>query len=582
MKQLEKDLRVFLQNKIYLFCVSITALCSYGFAIIQPSIGIDDTAVATYLEDGLEVVMGRWTVFLLNKLFHVSDFAPFMTELVGVLFLVLAATLFGVLFCRIAGEVSTGSAAGDNDGIRVGMPAVVFACVFVSSPIISEVFVYYWHDGVGLGYVFTALSLLAFFAALKILLPGRPNQGNDGQTDWKQVGLSLGKSLLWIWLAVGCYESFLILYILGILVILFLHGSRSVKGISIGRGFMVLFMGALLTILCVALRSVMIVLITQVYGLQHILNDLKVYQRGLADIMSLFTADGLDNLIMLAKRFWVVYHLNAVVYLPITVYELAVWIFGIYSIFLTVKKRNLWFLVLFVGMLVTPFLLTVAEMRLTYYRSCQYLPFFAAAGLWLLCTWGCSIRTKKGTGRRFLKVVLAVFGCILVWNQAECMNRSFYTDYKKYQSSKELLCNITYEIEREYGTDIPVVFTGHYSTPDVYLEDSYVSYGSWQYRVIATITDKIDPHLKEKYFAPRGYSFVGEANFPMIQWALDAFDGTNREMINFLQMHGHDFPLVTDPEVYEEARKLAVSMPGWPAEGSIVLEDGYILVKIDR
>jgi len=582
MKQLGNDLRVFLQNKIYLFCVGLTALCSYGFAIVQPSIGIDDTAVATYLEDGLEVVMGRWTVFLLNKLFHVSDFAPFMTELIGVLFLILAATLLNVLFLRI--KVGTGSLAetdGDISG-GVNLAAVVFACAFVSNPIISEVFVYYWHDGVGLGYVFSALSLLAFWEMVKAFHFRMPDDADREKVNWKQAGYYLVESLLWIWIAVGCYESFLILYILGILVILFLFGSTRKRGVSLGKGLVLLGTGAFLTVLCVVLRSVMIALLTEVFGLGNVLDDLKVYQRGLADIMSLFTADGLDNLIMLAKRFWVVYHLNAVVYLPITVYELAVWIFGIFSIFQAVKKRNLWFPILFVGMLVTPFLLTVAEMRLTYYRSCQYLPFFAAAGLWLLCTWGCSIRTKKGTGRRFLKVVLAVFGCILVWNQAECMNRSFYTDYKKYQSSKELLCNIAYEIEREYGTDIPVVFTGHYSTPDVYLEDSYVSYGSWQYRVIATITDKIDPHLKEKYFAPRGYSFVGEANFPMIQWALDAFDGTNREMIKFLQMHGHDFPLVTDPEVYEEAQKLAVSMPGWPAEGSIVLENGYILVKIDQ
>ncbi|MDE7269375.1 MAG: hypothetical protein K2N81_02755, partial [Acetatifactor sp.] len=112
--------------------------------------------------------------------------------------------------------------------------------------------------------------------------------------------------------------------------------------------------------------------------------------------------------------------------------------------------------------------------------------------------------------------------------------------------------------------------------------DYYVSYGSKQYRYIAAITDKVDPHLKEKYFSVWGYSFVGEANFPMIQWAFDAFDGTNREMINFLKMHGHPFRTVTDPEVLAQARELGDQMPGYPAEGSIVRQDGYILVHIDR
>ena len=136
------------------------------------------------------------------------------------------------------------------------------------------------------------------------------------------------------------------------------------------------------------------------------------------------------------------------------------------------------------------------------------------------------------------------------------------------------------EIERDYGKSTPVIFTGHYSTPYSLVEDYYVSYGSWQYRVIATITDKVDPHLKEKYFAPQGYCFTGEANYPFIQWAFDAFDGTNREMMNFLEMHGHSFPQVTDPEILEQARTIGDTMPEWPADGSVSLQDGYILVHI--
>ena len=160
------------------------------------------------------------------------------------------------------------------------------------------------------------------------------------------------------------------------------------------------------------------------------------------------------------------------------------------------------------------------------------------------------------------------------------MNRSFYTDYRKYETTKEMLCNIAYEIERDYGKETPVIFTGHYSTPHELAEDYYVSYGSKQYQWIAVITDKIDPHLKEKYFSVWGYSFIGEANFSMIQWAFDAFDGTNREMMNFLKMHGHSFPLVTDSETIAEAKAIGDTMPGWPEKGSISLQDGYIIVHI--
>ena len=127
MKQLWSELRWFWKQKIYVISVLITAVCGYGFAIVQPIIGIDDTAVELYLQDGLEPVMGRWVVFLLNRVFHVSEFSPFMLEFVGVIMLCIAATLFCVLFQRILGE-------------RIGILGyTMFSCIFISNPIISEV-----------------------------------------------------------------------------------------------------------------------------------------------------------------------------------------------------------------------------------------------------------------------------------------------------------------------------------------------------------------------------------------------------------------------------------------------------------
>lgn len=551
MTKLFEDIKWFLRQKIYIIILSLTAICSYGYAIVQPSIGIDDTAVGLYLEDGLEVVMGRWTIFLLNKMFHVSDFAPFMPELVGVIFLMIAATLFNVLLRRLT-----------NNKVGV-LVSTIFACVFVSNPIISEVFIYYYHDGVGFGYIMTALSLLAF---------------QDGiNKSGRQKILSFLSSLLCIWVAVGCYESFLILYILGILVVMFLWGmTGKVKRLSFQSVLGYLATGAVITVLCVLLRSIMIFLMTQIFGLHGVLDQVRQEQRSLSEVLLLFQEGGMDYLIMLVKRFWIVYHINALVYLPVTVYEFAVFCFGLGSVILAVKKRSLWYPVLFVGMLVAPFLLTLAEMHVTYYRSCQYLPFFSAAGVWLFCY---GLTQWKHYGK-WVSVIMLFLSILIVWNQAEFMNRNFYMDYKKYETTKEMLCEIAYEIERDYGTNTPVIFTGHYNTPYALTEDYYVSYGSWQFRWIVILTDWIDPHLKEKYYSQWGYSYIGEANYSMVQWAFDAFDGTNGQMMNFLKMHGHSFPMVTDLEVIKEANEIGDQMPKWPAKGSIIQRDGYILVHI--
>ena len=240
---------------------------------------------------------------------------------------------------------------------------------------------------------------------------------------------------------------------------------------------------------------------------------------------------------------------------------------------MAVKRKNFWYPVLFAGMLVAPFLLTVAEARVTYYRSCQYLPFVTALGVLLF--FQAFSQTKY---RKSWQIVAAAFSVILVFNQASYMNESFYTDYKKYESTKETMNKVALEIEKQFGSDMPVVFTGHYDTPHELVENYYVSYSSWQYRWIAGITDLVDEHLKEKYFTPYGYSFIGEANYPLIQWGLDAFDGTNRELIKFLEMHGHSFQTITDTAVLEEAEEISETMPKWPETGSVAQQDGYVLV----
>lgn len=548
MRGLCDEIKWFLRHKSFLGALILTGVCSYGFEITHPSVGIDDTAVSLYLSDGLEVVMGRWTLFLINKVFHLSEFTPFMLELVGVLLLMTAAVLFCVLLRRLFG-----------DGVGI-WGYTVFACVFLSNPLISEVYVYYYHDGVDLGYVLTALALLAFM------------DGMESGTGKKKRLLCFTVSMLLTWVAVGCYESLLILYILGILVILFLRGMTGRDQLKSKHVLIYLTIGAGLSAGIVVLRSFMIALVTKVFGLEGVLGMMK--QRSILEMLVLFRdREGIQNLIMLLKRFWVVFHLNAAVFLPITVYEIAILTFGAYSLWLAIKKKNLWYPILFAGMYITPVLLTIAEAKITAYRSCQYLPWFAALGIFLL------FRLISGDGRRRAgRAAALIMAAVLVWNQAYTMNLYFYVDWQKYENTKDVLFEAAHRIEREYGNDIPVVFTGHYSTPHSLLTDFYIWYGAPRFRFIAAVMDTVDPYLKDKYSTPYGYSYIGEANNPFIQWALDAFDKTNREMHAFLRMHGHSFPLVTDSAVIDAAEKLGESMPEFPREGSIVNCGDYIVV----
>lgn len=563
MKKIFSEAGEILKNKIYLTALLITTICSYGFAITHHSIGIDDTALKLYLEDGLNVEVGRWVLYILNKFLNFSKFSPFMTEFLGAAFMMTAAVLFCVLLNRIMGK-------------RMGTAVyIIFSCLFVSNPIISFDFIYYLHNGAGMGYILTALALIYYHDSLIC----------EGKSKIRSMAISL----VFIWTAAGCYESFIVLYILGILVIMFFfiknredneqckNQKKSGKSLFI---ILNLAFGAGIVVCAMVLRSIIQALLIAVFNIYT--PDSVIGLHSMKEMLVLFNgSEGLQELLMLIKRFWVVYHVNAIVYLPITGYELACWVFGIYAVVTAVRKKNLWYLLLFAGMLFAPFLLTLIEAKVTLYRSCQYMPFFTAVGMALL--YGAFSGVKSSTGKyiKLWRYAVAVVAFIFIYNQATQLNNNFYMDYREYELTKETLLGVAQDVERQYGNDVPVVFVGQYDIPYEFIKDFYVPYDSWQYKLISKITDVVDVHLKEKYWQPEGYCFIGEANLPMIRWAFDAFDGTNREMIRFLEMHGHTFTTLNDAERYTEIRNTFESrnLPRYPEEGSITMQDGYVLVN---
>jgi len=557
LKRIFSEAAEIIKNRIYFAALLITTICGYGFAITHQSIGIDDTALKLYLEDGLNVEVGRWVLYILNKFLNFSKFAPFMTDFLGAAFMMTAAVLFCVFLKRIMGK---------RPNIAV---YIIFSCLFVSNPIISFDFIYYLHNGAGMGYILSAIALIYYHDSL--------NGRGKGKIK------SLAASLLCIWIAAGCYESFIVLYILGILITLFFHirnqqnSGKKYDHKKTGSLFIIknLALGAGIVVCTMILRSIIQALLIAVFNIYT--PDSVIGLHSMKDMFALFTGpEGIQELLMLIKRFWVVYHVNAIVYLPITGYELACWVFGIYSVVYAVRRRNVWYPVLFVGMLITPFLLTLIEAKVTLYRSCQYMPFFTAVGMVLLFE-----AFSDGKYRKPWRLAVSIVAFVFIYNQATQLNNNFYMDYREYELTKETLLEAAYDVEKQYGNDTPVVFIGAYDIPYEFMEDFYVPYDSWQYKCISAITDVVDVHLKEKYWQPQGYCFIGEANLPMIRWAFDAFDGTNREMIRFLEMHGHTFTTLRDAEEYTKIRNTfeSLKLPRYPREGSITMQDGYVLVN---
>lgn len=556
MKRLLSDVKVFCRCKIYMAGIMLIALYTYGYTVTHYAIGMDDTAIPLYFEEGLAPYVGRWSLFVLNRIFHITDIVPWLVELGSVLLLMLSVTLWCILWKRVCEP-------------RIVLPAwsyVFVAGIFLSCPLISEVFVFYLHNGICLGYGLTALALLCF---MNSLLQERMRKFCLGQMVFSVVLLTT---------AIGFYESFLIVYIMGAVMCFFLirrfYGKESNDSEYSAKLFHWIGRGILTVLAALAFRQVILTVLKAVYHLDKLDGYNVLYRSLFGDI---FTTEG--ELIMTLKRFFVKYYVNAVVYLPITVLVSALLFIGIYSVYQGVRKRDILLPVCTAVLVILPLLMSIVEGLATRYRSAQYVPVMGAFAFLLLML---EVRLHK------LPKWISVMGTLgmgaLIFIQCTDMNRWFRVDYLKYQDAREVMSRIADDLEKEYDTSKPIVFRGAYAVPYEVSEDAYVSFLSGKYRWICRLTDWLDPHLKEKYFGANGHGYIF-AEAPVVsvlQWGVTAFDGTSGQLIEFWKMHGYEsFRCETDLDVIERAEQIYAEehMPGYPDGGYIKEYEDYIIVS---
>ena len=239
----------------------LTAVCAYGYKVTNVTIGIDDTPSLYYFEEGLIAIVGRWVLFLLNKVIFLAEFVPFVTDFIAVGLLVLAAIVWTVLFYSVLGEK---------------IPVVgyaFFAAIFVSSPLISEVFTYFLHNGIAIGYLCCGLSLCCVREWQGSIRKMRKGNGIREKFDCLAV-MRLVAAAVFLWIAMGCYESFMILWLAGLMLLLLTEriGMEAERKGQTGMGgvFCTLAGGAVCALAAVILRSLMIVVLTKAFHLEYL------------------------------------------------------------------------------------------------------------------------------------------------------------------------------------------------------------------------------------------------------------------------------------------------------------------------
>lgn len=578
MKRMEKVMQKwkgygkrFLQNRLYRGILLLTAVCAYGFKVTNATIGIDDTPSLYYFEEGLIAIVGRWVLFLLNKVISLAEFVPFVTDFAAVVLLVLAAAAWSALFYSVLGD-------------RVPMGGYAFfGAVFVSCPLISEVFTYFLHNGIAIGYLCCGISLCCVREWQSSI-----RKMQKGSRIRERLGcLAIGKIMaaaVFLWIAMGCYESFMILWLAGLLLLLL------TERIALGRQqkdvFTTLVAGAVSAILAIVLRSLMIVVVTKAFHLEYLQGE--AVQRSVTEMLGWMLQPGaVGELAMILKRTFVLYGVFAYAYLPIRIFVLSFVVITVVTLVRVIRGRDLWALVLLPAAYLAAFSLMFVEGKATLYRSAQFLPIFCGYGALLLVygIWqltGNSFKKAKNTvGRKIaggMRALTFLVLAVITWNQCMDMTRWFYIDKKKYDVAVKTVDQIAMDLERDFDTSKPVIFTGNYEIPYSIIQDAYVSYSSPVYYKMKRLTDRIDPDLLDKY--NRGSKGVWVAQTPalsVIDWGRYAFD-SDAELVKFFEMHGHQLNALENISLYAEAEKESLDLPEYPQEGYIVDKGDYIIV----
>ena len=146
-------------------------------------------------------------------------------------------------------------------------------------------------------------------------------------------------SLICITVAIGCYESMLLLFIIGILLLLYLRAFTDNRRLKSGYVIGQLIIGASITLGVIILRSVILKVMIQVFRLQDMVGFMN--QRSITEVLKIFGSNQpIQELWMLLKRFWIVYYVNAVVYLPILGYVIATFVLGMIAVVLGIRRKD--------------------------------------------------------------------------------------------------------------------------------------------------------------------------------------------------------------------------------------------------
>lgn len=517
---LKQGFKKFLLNPLYIFPVLISTILCYAYYLTHETVTIDSLSSDRYYH-GLLVAQGRLTATIIENYLGFEHLPIAVENIIGLICFILGATVFCIIFDKAKPQSNV-------------LPYTFSTCLYITFPLMNEYFMFK-------GSVLTTggsilLVSFALYFALKI----------------KNLIASILISSIFIFFAYSWYESFILVYIgaVFLLLILLADGQKSQKELFF-NGFWLaptLFLGF----------SLEEIISNAIINLCNITQDNNnavgtAWLTSSATLKSFFY----DFIYSFVSKIFC--------YAPFTILFIFLAVAFVLMILQTKSTKKPILIFFYFGLALTVFFLSIYRGTESAYRTEQGIPFYIGAITLLL-----SSKIINSNGKKALKIIASLSLVIILTVQICSSNYWYHVNVLRDKEEKQVVCNIAKDLEK-YDKNKPVIFIGYYQLSNNIKDKYAVKKDSVAGRIINYTSKK----AKKSY----AYAACQTSISSYISWSIYSFSSANVELKKFFNSCGYDFKLGTN-EQFKEATKKYINIPSYNDSGYILDAGDYIVVKV--
>lgn len=517
---LKQGFKKFLLNPLYIFPVLISTILCYAYYLTHETVTIDSLSSDRYYH-GLLVAQGRLTATIIENYLGFEHLPIAIENTIGLICFILGATVFCIIFDKAKPQSNV-------------LPYTFFTRLYITFPLMNEYFMFK-------GSVLTTggsilLVSFALYFALKI----------------KNLIASILISSIFIFFAYSWYESFILVYIgaVFLLLILLADGQKSQKE-SFFNGFWLaptLFLGF-------SLEEIISNAIINICNITQDNNNAvgTAWLSSSATLKSFFY----DFIYSFVSKIFC--------YAPFTILFIFLAVAFVLMILQTKSTKKPILIFFYLGLALTVFFLSIYRGAELAYRAEQGISFYIGAITLLL-----SSKIINSNGKKALKIIASLSLVIILTVQICSSNYWYHVNVLRDKEEKQVVCNIAKDLEK-YDENKPVIFIGYYQLSNN-IKDKYAVKKD-------SVAGKIINYTSKKAKKSYTYTACQTSISSYISWSIYSFSSANVELKKFFNSCGYDFKLGTN-EQFKEATKKYINIPSYNDSGYILDAGDYIVVKV--